>query len=307
MTGVHRLKCDSEQTNPRDGTPEWSPVKSLWFSSMAAIAVIGGWRTFTWDAVLVSGILTVLTLCLGHSVGFHRLLIHRSFECPRWLEYCLVYLGVLVGMGGPRKIVFMHDIRDWSQRHPSCHPFFIHASPIWLDWLWQMHFELKLRHSPQYCPDKAITRPLIYRFLDRTWMLQQLPLGYCLFLLGGVPWLVWGISVRVAVSLTGHWLVGYIAHNRGTQTWTVDGAAVQGYNVTGLGLLTMGEAWHNNHHAFPESARLGLSSGQWDPGWWVISVLRRLGLVSNVKVPGSLPKRPELRRVSDISAVDSIR
>jgi stearoyl-CoA desaturase (delta-9 desaturase) len=283
-----------EQTNPFEGTPIWSPTKSLWFTAMAATAIVGGWRAFTWDAAIVTCFLTVVTLCLGHSIGFHRLLIHRSFECSRWLEYCLVYLGILVGMGGPRRIVYLHDIRDWSQRHRECHPFYIHATPIWLDWFWQMHCELKLCHPPEYRPDGPITAPRFYRILDRTWMLQQLPLALCLYYFGDVSWVVWGICVRVTISLTGHWLVGYIAHNAGPQTWIVEGAAVQGHNLPGLGMITMGEAWHNNHHAFPESARLGLGPRQSDPGWWAISLLRRLGLITNVRLPDNLPNRSEL-------------
>ena len=66
-----------------------------------------------------------------------------------------------------------------------------------------------------------------------------------------MPWLVWGIALRVAACVTGHWLVGYFAHNRGPRSWHVEGAGVQGYNVPYCGLITMGEAWHNNHHALP--------------------------------------------------------
>lgn len=298
MSGVHRMHSPLPETNPVEGTPVWSPVKSLWFTAMASVALVGGWLTYQWDAALVACLLTIVTLCLGHSVGFHRLLIHRSFQCPRWLEYVLVYLGVLVGMGGPLRMVYLHDIRDWSQRHPRCHRFFIHQSPIWLDWLWQMHCELRLDHPPEFRPDSPITAPRWYRLLDRTWMLQQFPLVGGLYYVGGWPWVVWGVCVRVTVSLTGHWLVGYIAHNAGQQTWLIDGAAVQGHNVRGLGLLTMGEAWHNNHHAFPESARLGLSASQPDPGWWAIALLRRLGLAKNIRLPENLPPRTELRRVT---------
>lgn len=297
MNEVPRMHSPSAQTNPLVGTPVWSPVKSIWFTAMATVALVGGPLLFTWDAAIVACLLTIVTLCLGHSIGFHRLLIHRSFECPRWLEQTLVYLGVLVGMGGPRRMVYMHDIRDWSQRHPACHPFFIHQTPIWHDWFWQMHCELKLRHPPEFRPNEPITGPLLYRILDKTWMLQQSPLAAALYYFGGVAWVVWGICVRVTLSLTGHWLVGYIAHNAGPKTWVVDGAAVQGHNVPGLGMLTMGEAWHNNHHAFPESARLGLSPRQNDPGWWAISLLRRVGLVKNVRLPENLPERKELRRV----------
>jgi stearoyl-CoA desaturase (Delta-9 desaturase) len=96
-------------------------------------------------------------------------------------------------------------------------------------------------------------------------MAQQLPWAVLLFAIGDLPWLVWGIAARVAASVTGHWLVGYFAHNRGPRSWHIEGAGVQGYNVPYCGLITMGEAWHNNHHAFPSSARLGLNNGEVDP------------------------------------------
>jgi fatty-acid desaturase len=60
------------------------------------------------------------------------------------------------------------------------------------------------------------------------------------------------------------------------------------------GFITMGEAWHNNHHAFPSSARLGLRPGETDPGWWVLMAMRRLGLAWNIKTPAMLPPRPNL-------------
>ncbi|HUQ11242.1 MAG TPA: hypothetical protein VM146_13085, partial [Steroidobacteraceae bacterium] len=61
--------------------------------------------------------------------------------------------------------------------------------------------------------------------------------------------------------------------------------------------LTMGESWHNNHHAFPGSARLGLHEGEWDPGWWVLCALARVGLVRNLRLPQHLETRPELRAI----------
>jgi stearoyl-CoA desaturase (delta-9 desaturase) len=75
---------------------------------------------------------------------------------------------------------------------------------------------------------------------------------------------------------------------------------VQGRNVRFTSLLTMGECWHNNHHAFPGSARLGLAPGEWDPGWWVLLGLRRLGLVTNLRLPPNLPYRPELTEVRPV-------
>jgi stearoyl-CoA desaturase (delta-9 desaturase) len=128
-------------------------------------------------------------------------------------------------------------------------------------------------------------------------MLQQLPLAVLLFIWGGWGFVFWGVCARIAAGVGGHWLIGYFAHNHGRMQFEVTGAAVQGKNIPFVSLLTMGECWHNNHHAFPGSARLGLEKGEWDPGWWVLSVLVCMGLVWQVRLPADLPARPELVRV----------
>ncbi|WP_294231568.1 acyl-CoA desaturase [Prosthecobacter sp.] len=291
---VRRMRPASALTNPLEGEIAWSPVKSLWFTAHLLIAIIGGWWTFSPGAVALSFAFTVATLCLGHTIGLHRLLIHRSFTCPRWLEYLLVHLGTVVGMGGPFRMLHMHDIRDWAQRHRVCHPFFIDQRPVWRDALWQLHCEMRLKHPPLFEIEREVLEDPFYRFLQRTWMLQQLPYAVVFYLLGGSGWVVWGISVRIVVSLIGHWLIGYFAHNHGERDWHLEGHAVQGYNLPHLGLITMGECWHNNHHAFPESARLGLSHTQPDPGWWTLRLLHRLRLVRDLKQPADMPERPEL-------------
>lgn len=289
----HRMQAADGRTNPIDGEVYWSWRKSLWFSAATLVTVALAPATASVGAVAVCLILTVATLCLGHTLGLHRLLIHRSYACPRWLEYVLVYLGVLVGIAGPRRILYLHDIRDWSQRHPRCHAFFIHSQAWWVDCWQQLHCEIRLKHPPRFVIEPRVDRDRFYTFLEATWRWQQVPLALLLHVAGGWGWVVWGVGVRLFVSLTGHWLVGYLAHNRGGRTWHIEGAAVQGFNVPGFALLTMGESWHNNHHAFPDSARLGLGRREWDPGWLVLRVLRRLGLIWEVATPETLPARPE--------------
>lgn len=293
MSTHFRMKSVDPQTNPVEGTVYWKWSKSLWYTAAVAATLLLAPFTFSLGAALVGLFLTVTTLCLGHTLGMHRRLIHQSFQCPEWLEMILVYLGVLVGIAGPFRIIYLHDIRDWSQRHHRCHAFFIHTHAWWTDWWQQLHCDIRLAHPPRFTMEDRVRQNRFYVFLDRTWMLQQLPLAGVLYLAGGAGWVVWGVGVRLFVSLTGHWLVGYLAHNRGRRTWHIEGAAVQGFNVPGFALLTMGESWHNNHHAFPESARLGLERGEWDAGWFVLGILRRAGLVWDVQTPETLPERKE--------------
>ena len=285
---------DADDTDAIDGNVRWKPVKSMWISAMTLAALIGGPLAFTWDALALFVATTAVTVCLGHSLGMHRRLIHRSYDCPRWLERLFVYLGTLVGMAGPFGMIRQHDIRDWAQRKPHCHAYLAHRSTILRDGWWQLHCELMLVHPPALVIERRVREDRFYRFIERTWMAQQLPWAILFFAIGGMPWLIWGIAARVAASVTGHWLVGYFAHNRGPRSWHIEGAGVQCYNVPHCGLITMGEAWHNNHHAFPSSARLGIGEGEVDPGWWVLCGLQRLGLAWNVKTPEMLPHRPNL-------------
>ncbi|WP_429174121.1 acyl-CoA desaturase [Ensifer sp. LBL] len=285
-------------SDPVNGKAVWAASKSLWISGMTVVALVGAPVTFSLEALAVFVALTALTICVGHSVGMHRLLIHRSFEAPLWLEHILVYLGVLVGMAGPFGMIYAHDIRDWAQRQPACHDLFAHRRPFFQDAFWQMHCVLALDHPPRFVIEDRVAQDRFYRFLEATWMLQQAPLALLLFVFGGISWVVWGVAVRVSVSLTGHWLVGHFAHRDGEQGWRVDGVAVQGYNLPRFGLVTFGESYHGNHHAFPESARLGIEPGQVDLGWWFIRLLARLGLASTIKLPSNTQRRAGLVRVA---------
>ena len=285
-----------------DGRVRYAPAKSAWLSFMVLGATIGGALTFRWSAVLVFIATTATVLLLGHSLGSHRKLIHDSFQCPRWLEYLLVYCGVQVGLAGPLGLLRQHELRDYAQRLPDCHPYLRHGSSFWKDGWWQLHCDLFLDDPPPIAIERRIASDRFYRFLEQTWQLQQLLPAVFLYAWGGWAFVAWGVCGRVSAGVLGHWLIGYWAHNSGARHYDVAGAAVQGRNIRGTSLLTMGESWHNNHHAFPGSARLGLYAGEWDPGWWMLMVFRRLGLVWDLRLPQDLPARPELLPLDVVGA-----
>lgn len=303
VPGPERILADSE-SNPLEGVVRWAPAKSVWigFNTLAALVLSPVFVSF--DAVLLFVVTSAITLCFGHSVGMHRRLIHSSFECPHWLEYLCVYLGTLVGMAGPLGMIRVHDYRDWAQRQTDCHDFFRHGRRLLHDGWWQLHCELVLSHPPKCQLEPRLENSRFYKYLERTWMLQQLPWAVAFYAFGGWAWVVWGIFVRVSVCVTGHWLVGHFAHRQGGQHWIVEGAAAQGYNVKLAGIISMGESWHNNHHAFPGSAKLGLYPGEVDLGWQLIRVFRMLGIARTIKEPAHLPPRANLRQI-DVSRTRS--
>jgi fatty-acid desaturase len=287
-------RIDGRGANAVQGRVVWAPVKSIWNTTMFVLAIAFAPTHFSWGSFALFLVLSYVTLLLGHSLGMHRRLIHKTYDCPKSVERFLVWLGVLVGMAGPFGILRIHDVRDWAQREPQCHDFFAHRRGLWIDAFWQLHCTFRFSSPPRFVIEPEFAQDPWYRFMEATWPLHQLMLGTIFYLIGGLDWVVWGVFVRVAVGVTSHWVVTNFAHNPGPGHWTVPGAAVQASNLPGWGFLTHGECWHNNHHAFPESARMGIGPGELDPGWLVLRELEKMGLASNLGVPRAEDMRDDL-------------
>jgi len=288
------LRVDGARASAIHGRPVLDPPKAAWNSAMLVTASCLCPVFCTPSAIALFLILTYLTLLIGHSVGMHRMMIHRSFKCPKPLERTLIYIGVLVGISGPFGVIRIHDTRDWAQRQRACHDFFAHTRPLAQDLFWQLTCRFEFERPPKLTIEPNLADDPWYRMMESTWRWHQLALAGFFYVLGGWPWVVWGVCARVIVSTAGHWTVTHFCHNPGQRTWLVRGACVQASNLPGLGLLTYGECWHNNHHAFPESARIGLEPGQTDPAWWVISALEGCGLAQHVGHPREAERREDL-------------
>jgi len=291
------IRVDGTGADPCLGTVRIDWPKALWNGAMIA-GTLAALLVATWQSVLLFLALTYATLLVGHSVGMHRMMIHRTFKAKPWLARTLIYIGTLVGVSGPTGIIRIHDTRDWAQRELECHDFFAHRAGFWQDLAWNLFYRFDFAQPPRVTIEPAIADDPFYRFLDATWRWQQLPLAAVLYALGGWPFVLWGVCVRVLVSTAGHWSITYFCHNPHLSPdpglWIVKDAGIQAANLPGLGLVTYGECWHNNHHAFPESARIGLEPGQVDPGWWVIVTLERLAWVYDVREPRSVEARSDL-------------
>ena len=288
------LRVDGTDASATEGAPEFDPAKALWNGGMLLATLLFGLPLLNWASFALFVTTTYATLLVGHSVGMHRLMIHRSFACAKPVERLLIYIGVLVGVAGPFGIIRIHDMRDWAQRQPACHDFFAHRRAFLVDLPWQLGWRFAFARPPRLTIEPHFADDPFYRFLERSWRWQQVPVALLFFLLGGWSWVVWGVCARVFVSTAGHWSITYWCHNPGPGRWHVRGAAVQASNRPGLGLIAYGECWHNNHHAFPESARIGIEPGQADPGWWLIRLMERAGVAHNVGRPRAMAKREDL-------------
>jgi len=289
------IRVNGLGASPCKGHVKLDLMKCLWNGTMITASLCLSALFFTWSAFIIFLLLTYITLLLGHSVGMHRMMIHRTFTSSKLIERFLIYIGVLVGIGGPTDIIKVHDTRDWAQRQGKCHEFFSHNRSYVRDLTWQLFYKFEFSNPPTLTIEKSLSQDPWYVFFDKTWRVHQLILAIVLFAIGGIPWVVWGVFVRLTLSAIGHWSITYICHNPGPGKWHVNGAGVQASNINFAGFLTHGECWHNNHHAFPESAKIGLEKGQTDPAWWIIKTMNKLGLAKNISLPRHENLREDLR------------
>lgn len=262
-------------------------------------ALVGGPLFFSWSAVAVFAVLTGVTMCLGMSVGIHRGLIHQSFRASRAVERTLGFVGTLAGLGGVIGMSRMHHLRDFHQNQPEadCPPYFGYRDGFARVMAYALFHTWHPRDASVYPPvSPRVAEDPFFHALERSGLWLQVPLALALYVAGGPAWVVWGVLVRLALTQDGFWFIHYVSHVEGDQPYELPGCAEQGRNAGWLALISMGESWHNNHHAWPGSAQMGIGWRQPDPGWWMVRALAALGLVHEVRAVADLPLRPGARK-----------
>jgi len=241
---------------------------------------------FSWSAVGVFLFFYWLTACIGVTLGFHRLVSHRSFEAPKWLEYFLIFCGSLACEGGPIQWVGLHRIHHKFSDHDG-DPHDSNKGFWWSHMGWMLVQNPANALVPKYTKDIQDDR--FYQFCDKYFIPIQVVLGALLFWWGGWSFVVWGIFLRLVAVFHVTWFVnsathkfGYVSHESNDHS----------RNCWWVALLTFGEGWHNNHHAYQYSARHGLQWWEIDLTWLTIKLLSALGLAKNVKLaPSRIPTK----------------
>jgi stearoyl-CoA desaturase (delta-9 desaturase) len=247
-----------------------------------------------WQDLLILAV-TYFGVGTGVTVGFHRLLTHRSFKCNRWLRAAFAALGSAAAEG---------PVIDWVATHRKHHQFsdeagdphsphlceeggwrgqfkgFLHAHIGWV------FTDMEVADERRYAKD-LLADPLI-RFVDRTfvlWVVLGLAFAFGLGVLltgtvtGGLTGLLWGGAARIFFVHHATFSINSVCHFFGYQEYETGD---ESRNVPWLAIATWGESWHNNHHAFPTSYRHGLKRWQIDPAAAVIRVLEMTGLAWDV-------------------------
>ena len=237
---------------------------------------------FSWSAVALMCFLHWLTASAGICLGYHRYLTHRSLEVPKWLGYTLVFIGTLAVENGPIKWVGQHRMHH-AGSDTDRDPHSAKKGFWWSHFIWMLNTHPDF-DNPEYI--KKYTKDLqddrFYQFLDKYFVAVQVAFGFLLFAIGGAPFVVWGIFVRIVLVYQSTWLVNSASHMFGYKNFELEDDLST--NCWWVGVAAYGEGWHNNHHAFPQSARHGLRPMEIDATWILICLLRKLGLAKNIKV-----------------------
>ncbi len=256
---------------------------------VAALAVFIP-ATFSWSGVAVCIGLYYLTGAFGITLNFHRVLTHRSLKLWKPLEYATAILGTLALQGGPIEWVSTHR-KHHAHTDADGDPHDVHRGLGWahVEWLYRRN-DARLLPDEQLRLAADLASDPFYVWLEQNNRWLQVALCVALFAagslfggwLGGISWLVWGGFVRVVLTYHITWLVNSAAHHVGYRTFKTGDLSTNNWWVA---FLAWGEGWHNNHHAFPFSARHGLRWFEIDMTWITIRVLAALKLARDIKLP----------------------
>ncbi|MFW6060998.1 MAG: acyl-CoA desaturase [Phycisphaeraceae bacterium] len=289
----------AQATPPRRGGLQWSNLDWKVIIAMTVLHVVALAAVlpmfFTWSGLALMFLFMWISGGLGITLGFHRLLTHRSFRTPRWLEYTLTLCGCLAWQGAPANWVGVHRLHhkhadsDHDPHSPD-HGF------TWSHILWTLHKRIEGIRGVDAARDLMRDRPM--RWINRLYWLPQFILAGALLGIGwaiggwtlALSWIIWGIALRTVIVFHGTWFVNSAAHTWGYQNYESTGE--HSTNNWWVAIVSFGEGWHNNHHAHPRSAAHGLRWFEFDPTWWTIKLLSWVGLARDVHLPKpeQLPK-----------------
>ena len=256
---------------------------------------------FSWWGVAWLFVGNFLFTSMGIGAGYHRLLTHRGFKCPKWFEYTLATLGVCSFQDSPGRWVLVHRVHHQHSDHqPDPHTPRVSAFWAHMGWLFIDNKELSTASAyDRYVRDLMQDRYYMWLQKGQNWILVYF-LHAILFtavgsLIGylvtggsagaiqyGSQWLMWGVVMRTIWTWHVTWAINSAAHIWGYRNYETREDSTNNWLFA---LLTNGEGWHNNHHADPRSARHGHRWWEIDITWITLRCCEKIGLVKDLVHP----------------------
>lgn len=263
-------------TDEQSAGLNWHTVIGVTIFHILAVAAL---FTFSWSNLIAALILWWFAGSLGVGIGYHRLLTHRGFKTPKWVEYVFSVIGTLAIQSGPLSWVTTHRIHhaftetEKDPHSPRFGTYWAH-----MGWIFRGTSQNQSWATMQrYCPDFANDR--FHQILNKYYYVPTIFLAIGLFAIGGFSMVLWAVFLRVVIGWHFTWLVNSATHLWGTRRFeTRDDSRNNGL----IAAITWGEGWHNNHHAFPRSAKHGMAWYEFDINWIEIKLMEKLGLATDV-------------------------
>ena len=276
---------DRSYRSKKDLAINWITVIAMGLFHVGAVAAL---FFFSWKGLFLALALWWVAGSWGIGMGYHRLLTHRGYKAPKWLEYFLTTCATLALEGGPIFWVATHRVhhqltdKEGDPHSPRDGKWWSHMG--WIILGKSLHQNTK-ELSP-YVPD--LRKDKYHTWISQWHWLPITIVGLIILAIGGWKMVLWGIFLRTVVGLHCTWLVNSATHIWGSQRFVTDDDSTNNFAIA---MLTFGEGWHNNHHAHPQSARHGLAWYEIDFNWMQIWALNKLGVIHDVKLP-RLDRKP---------------
>ncbi|HXE06992.1 MAG TPA: fatty acid desaturase [Acidobacteriaceae bacterium] len=276
------------------------------FMGLFHVGAIAALFFFSWTNLAVALITYFFAINVGIGMAYHRLLTHRGYKTPKWVEYFITACGTMALEGGPIFWVATHRVHHQNSDHEG-DPHTPHDGTWWAHMGWiisgrALHSETALlgRYAPDLTRDKGHVWLSKFHWVPITVVgILQIALGFTLAgshatlghrMMGGLSMLLWGTFLRTVIGLHATWLVNSATHMFGSRRFeTKDDSR----NSWWVAMLTGGEGWHNNHHAHPVSARHGLAWYEFDLNYCGIWLLGKLGLAEKIQIAKFDPADPK--------------
>jgi stearoyl-CoA desaturase (delta-9 desaturase) len=277
MGEIRKVAQVSTVVERKSGRINWSTVAAIVVFHVLAIWAL---FEFSWANLIAFIVMWWIAGSLGIGLGFHRQLTHGSFQTPRWLKRFFAVCGSLALQGSPNDWVTTHRIHhafcetEKDPHSPRHGTYWSHIGWVTVGTSQDNGAEVEKRYIPDLLKDKFLVR------LSKYWYVPSIIAGLIMMAIGGWSMVLWGVFLTTALGWHFTWFVNSVTHIWGKRRFeTRDDSTNNGW----VAAVSFGEGWHNNHHAYPTSARHGLTWREFDLNWIQIKILEKVGLARRVK------------------------
>jgi stearoyl-CoA desaturase (delta-9 desaturase) len=270
MQNVIELKTSSQDKI------QWHTIIAVTIFHVFAVMAL---FTFSWTNLAAAVIVWWIAGSWGIGLGYHRLLTHKGFKTSKWFEHFLTICATLAVQSGPLSWVTTHRMHH-AYTDTDKDPHSPKNGIIWshIGWIFkgdaQLHpMEVHERYSPDLVKDRFNI------VADKYYWVTSVIVGIILMAIGGWTMVLWGIFFRTVFGWHATWLVNSATHIWGSRRFETRDTST---NNALVAAVTFGEGWHNNHHAYPRSAKHGFVAYEIDVNWLQIRALEKVGLVTDV-------------------------